>query len=329
LKKILIIRFSSIGDIVLTSPVLRCIKNQYPDAKLHFVTKVQYKGLLEYNPYIDKIHTLERNISKLIQQLWAENFDFIIDLHNNIRSHRICIALLKRVGRVYKLNFAKWIIVNTKTDLLPTLHVVDRYIEAASHINLKNDNKGLDFFLPPSMNLNQLNIPSVFKENNYIAWVLGGKHNTKIFPAEKIINICSKLNFPIILLGDSNDQTNGELIAQAASIVYNFAGKLSLFESAMVVKNASVVVTNDTGLMHIAAAFQKKIVSLWGSTVKAFGMYPYMPQAKFDYRIIEVANLSCRPCSKIGFKVCPKKHFKCMNEINENEVLEAILNFAK
>lgn len=325
-KKILIIRFSSIGDIVLTTPVMRCIKAQHPNIKIHYATKSSFKCLLEHNPYIDHIHVLDRNLHHLIQELWAENFDYIIDLHNNIRSHRIALALLKRVGRVHKLNLGKWLLVNTKSNLIPTSHIVERYLDAASALQITNDQQGLDFFLPPELNMYGLPLPASHR-HNYIAWVIGGKHKTKVFPANKIINICRMIDLPVVLLGDGGDKLMGDTIASEVPSVFNAAGLLSIHASALVVQEASVVVTNDTGLMHVAAAFGKKIVSLWGSTVKEFGMYPYMPQAKFNYRTIEEQNLPCRPCSKIGFSECPKTHFKCMNDINDTDVAEAVKGF--
>ena len=99
---------------------------------------------------------------------------------------------------------------------------------------------------------------------------------------------------------------------------------LNLDESALVIKNAETVITNDTGLMHIAAALNKKVISLWGNTVTDFGMYPYMPQSPENYKVVEVKNLKCRPCSKLGFEKCPKKHFRCMMEIDENEIISLI-----
>jgi len=327
MKKILIIRFSSIGDIVLTTPVMRCIKKQHSETAIHFATKSACKGLLENNPYIDKLHLLDRSLHKLIQELRDEDFDYIVDLHNNIRSHRICLALLKRTGRVYKLNFAKWFLVNIKTNILPPVHIVDRYMSAADALEINNDMQGLDFFIPEETSLSQYPFAGTLNDLPYIAWAIGGKHTTKILPADKVRNICTLLKHPVVLLGDNNDAQRGEFIASGLSHVINATGLLSLHESALVLKDAAAVVTNDTGLMHIAAALGKKIVSIWGSTVKEFGMYPYMPQAKFNYRIIEVNDLDCRPCSKIGFKECPRKHFRCMAEQDENTILNAINDF--
>ena len=131
----------------------------------------------------------------------------------------------------------------------------------------------------------------------------------------------------MVLLGGKDDIQNSALIAKGAGDnVTDLSGKLSLNGSAWVISKSSVVVTPDTGLMHIAAAFQKNIVSLWGNTIPEFGMYPYVDKGK---RIeMEVKGLKCRPCTKIGFKKCPKKHFRCMNDIPVQKVIEAIANLA-
>ncbi len=306
---------------MLTTAVVRCIKQQKPDIELHYVSKNFYKGILKENPFIDKIHTLENGIYELINKLKAEKFDLIIDLHNNLRSHIISYALNIKTYRVNKLNFLKFLYVNFKINLLPDLHIVARYFNTTRKIGIINDNKGLDYFF------DNIEWPVCIKEefkSDYIAWAIGGRHTTKIFPAESIINICKNIKKRVILLGDKNDKNRGDAIASAVKNVFNAAGVLNLDESALVIKNAETVITNDTGLMHIAAALNKKVISLWGNTVTDFGMYPYMPQSPENYKVVEVKNLKCRPCSKLGFEKCPKKHFRCMMEIDENEIISLI-----
>ncbi|MFO8066577.1 MAG: glycosyltransferase family 9 protein [Bacteroidales bacterium] len=327
--KILVLRFSSIGDIVLTTPLLRCLKN-IPDKKfsVHYATKKSFAGIIENNPYVDKVHSLDNSLKDLIKELKEENFDFIIDLHKNIRTSIIKFALRKPSCSFMKLNLQKWLLVNFKIDMLPKVHIVDRYIYAANSLEVKNDLQGLDYFLSGKNNdLKEKFFSSLF-DKGYVAFVIGGMHFTKRMPNEKIASLCKKLNTHIVLLGGNADKKNGEEISKlAGDNVYNACGEFSLNTSAFLVKNAKVVITHDTGLMHIAAAFKKPIVSLWGNTIPEFGMYPYMPAYENLSRIVEVKGLSCRPCSKIGHKKCPKKHFKCMKDINENEIVEFCNNF--
>jgi ADP-heptose:LPS heptosyltransferase len=138
-------------------------------------------------------------------------------------------------------------------------------------------------------------------------------------PLQKMISIGNKIKSPIILLGGKEDAViSQKLKSSLKGNVIDGCGNYSLNQSAAILKHAKLVITHDTGLMHIASAFRKKIISVWGNTVPEFGMYPYLPSAlKANSTILEVKNLRCRPCSKIGFDKCPKGHFKCMNEIDE------------
>jgi len=147
-KKILVIRFSSIGDIVLTTPVLRCLKQFLPGVEVHFLTKTQYLPLLKENPYIDKIYCINDKVTEKLSDLKAEKYDFIIDLHKNIRSFQVKFALRTASGTFNKLNIQKWLYTNFKINKLPAVHIVDRYFEAAKKLQIKNDGKGLDYFIP-------------------------------------------------------------------------------------------------------------------------------------------------------------------------------------
>jgi ADP-heptose:LPS heptosyltransferase len=317
--KILIIRFSSIGDIILTTPVIRCIKQQMPNAEIHYITKKGFKGILENNPYIHKIHVVEKDVHEIASELKKENFQFVVDLHNNIRSTQLKVALRKPAFTFKKLNFKKWLLVNFKINKMPAVHVVDRYLQTIEPLGVKNDNKGLDYFIPEKDVVPIESLPTTHQQG-YIGFVIGAKHFTKQLPVEKIISICKKLNQPIVLLGGKEDAERGNVIERAVgTMIYNACGKYNLNQSASLVKQATKIITHDTGLMHIAAAFKKEIISVWGNTVPDFGFTPYLPGKKS--KMVEVKNLSCRPCSKIGYDKCPKGHFKCMMEIDEKEFL--------
>jgi len=317
--KILIIRLSSIGDIVLTSLVVRCLKNQVKNAEIHFVTKHQFAPMLNSNPYIDKVHVLDDNFGDLINKLKPEKFDYIIDLHHNFRSARLKRNLKTRAFSVNKLNWQKMLLIRFKINRLPQKHIVDRYLEATSTLGIENDGKGLDYFITEQEEFKIADLPIPF-QNGFVAFVIAGTYKTKKLPVNKISEICQSINFPVILLGGKREFDEGErALSQSKGNVLNYAGKISLNRSASLVRDANVVLTNDTGLMHIAAAFQKKILSFWGNTVADFGMVPYQPHPAS--KRMEVENLKCRPCSKLGFQKCPKKHFRCMNEINVDEVV--------
>jgi ADP-heptose:LPS heptosyltransferase len=311
--KFLILRFSSIGDIVLTTPVLRCLKQQYPDAEIHYFTKKKFGFLLEDNPYIHKTWLLEGSLNAMIKQLRKENFDYIIDLHTNLRTIQIKLALFKRSFSFKKLNVEKWLQTQFKINYLPDVHIVDRYLETVKSLNVINDDHGLDYFIPYKDKVEREWIPQTHRKE-FVTYAIGGQHTTKKLPVPRMIELCRKINFPIILLGGKEDYEAGEEILRALGdqLIFNGCGKYNFNQSASLVEQSMIVFSHDTGLMHVASAFKKKVYSIWGNTVPAFGMYPY----KTSFEVIENNNLDCRPCSKIGHKECPKKHFNCMNQLS-------------
>tara|TARA_B100000787_G_scaffold168157_1_gene156372 strand:+ start:1108 stop:2103 length:996 start_codon:yes stop_codon:yes gene_type:complete len=325
--KILIIRFSSIGDLVLTTPVIRIAKQQIEGSEVHLVTKNAFSSVVEANPYLDKVHVLENDLKALIEELKQEGFTHVIDLHNNLRSRKIKKALKLPSKSFTKLNIEKWLAVNFKQiHRLPDTHIVDRYLETLSGFNIKNDQKGLDYFIPKKDKVDLKNLPESHR-TGYLAWVIGGSYATKMLPNEKIIEVLSRIEKPVVLLGGPEDAVNGKLISEKlGDNVFNACGKFNINQSASLVEQATKVLSNDTGLMHVAAAFNKRTLSFWGNTIPEFGMYPYMPENQNKSTIMEVADLGCRPCSKLGHKKCPKKHFHCMQLIDSDKV-EAWINF--
>jgi ADP-heptose:LPS heptosyltransferase len=328
-RKILVIRFSSIGDIVLTTPVVRNLKTQITDSEIHYCTKKSFKSLLTANPYIDKIHVLDDDLSTLIKALKEEKFDVVVDLHNNIRTKIIKTRLNVPNYSFNKLNVEKWLMVNMKINKLPNKHIVDRYMDTVAPLGVKMDSLGLDYFIPDDENVDITNLPIAFHKE-YVAFAIGAQHATKRLPFQKMIELCDKINKPVILLGGPEDRPIGEKIRtffeknqrsepyeegllelNKKTIIYNACGEFSINESASLVKQAKYVFSHDTGLMHIAAAFKKQVFSIWGNTIPLFGMYPYRTR----FTVFENNRVNCRPCSKIGYDKCPKGHFKCMKDI--------------
>jgi ADP-heptose:LPS heptosyltransferase len=373
--KFLVIRLSSIGDIVLTTPVLRCLKRQIATAEIHYLTKAAFRPILAANPYIDKIHVLggrdgdpadgsgrgsgvgirtargsgagiasgDDGWEVLIASLEAENFDYVIDLHHNLRSLKVKRGLGKISFSFPKLNIEKWLYTNFKWNRLPDRHIVDRYLDTVRSFGVHNDGEGLDYFIPEEERVKEEDIPTSHQAG-YVGLVIGAALATKKLPAHKWKELCGALDHPVILLGGPEDAEMGAELAAIDPIrIYNSCGKFSLNESADLVRRAKLIVTHDTGLMHIAAAFKRPIISIWGNTVPAFGMYPYyggkqdgaeaagpggVASGKLQATskegairgrsagpggvMMEVEGLGCRPCSKIGYKKCPRGHFKCM-----------------
>lgn len=321
-RKVLIIRFSSIGDIVLCSPIIRSLKEAKPSYQIHFLSKSANKDLLIHNPYLDKVHLLKDSLSDTLQELKAENFDYILDLHHNLRSLLIKLRLGIPNRSFPKKNLQKYLMVRLKRKDIQLDHIVKRYGESLKLLDVELDDKGLELHLPSGLEDWAQDEMKGFFISSYqevLAVVLGAKHATKRWIPEYFIELLNGLNKPLILLGGPDAKEEAEVIAKGLKApFYNTVGKYKLLESAALLKMCKEVISHDTGLMHIAAAFGKKIYSIWGNTVPGFGMTPY----KSPHEIIEHKNLRCRPCSKIGYDICPKGHFACMRAIQPHEIQE-------
>jgi len=324
--KILIIRFSSIGDIVLTTPIIRAIYTQIPNAEIHYLSKDSFVSLLKSNPYIHAIHTYKKgNFWKMIANLRAENFDFVIDLHHNVRSFWIKMLLLKKSSSFPKKNIEKWLLTKRKQKKVEISHIVERYAETLKPLHISLDSKGLDFFVAESTHTKAKEMlqNAHFKTpEKAICVVLGAQHQTKKWISEYFVTLLNDLSLPVILIGGKADEAEAQKIAQNLTIpFYNAVGKCDLATSAALIQSSRFVIAHDTGMMHIAAAFKKKIFVLWGNTSPEIGFSPY----KTEFYNLQVTDLACRPCDKIGYQACPLGHFKCMKDLHPNWVKNRIL----
>ena len=294
--KVLIVRFSSIGDVVLTTPIIRALKKQIPSIEIHYITKENNLPILANNPCIDQLFTIQKSIAECVDKLKAQNYDYLIDLHKNTRT----LSLKKQLAIPYltfpKLNIEKWLLVNFKWNRMPDIHIVDRYFKAVETLGVKNDLLPCDYFITEKEQVQTETMLNV-QPKSYLAIAIG---STDANFAHKLIQ-----RFP-------------------EKQVTSACGNFTLSQSASIVQQAKAILTNDTGLMHIASCFEIPTISVWGNTVPVLGMYPYFPRLKNAFSMHEVENLKCRPCSKIGFQQCPKKHFSCMNDQNIDEILASI-----
>lgn len=309
--KILVVRFSSIGDIVLTTPVLRALKEQLNNPTIHYVTKQQFASIVENNPHVDRVFTMNKSIDEVIPELKVEDYDQILDLHNNIRTQGLKKKLRKPSSTLRKLNWKKWLLVKLKMNKMPDLHVVDRYFEVAHSVGVKSDGKPGEFYIDSKdkVDVSQLAVAP----KSYLTVAIGAQYKTKCMPKELLLNILEKVDMPVVLVGGKMDNALAEEVVNAlGERIINACGKYNLAGSASIVEQSEKLLTNDTGMMHIASCLNIPIVSVWGNTVPDLGMYPYYPNQPEKYSIHEVKSLNCRPCSKIGYQKCPKGHFKCM-----------------
>jgi ADP-heptose:LPS heptosyltransferase len=315
--KILVIRFSSMGDIIYTTPVVRCLKKQLPGAEIHFLTKPAFKYIYDNNPYVDKLLLLKDELSETIKEIKAEKYSYIIDLHNNLRTALIKLNVRVKSSTYKKQRIRKWLSLKFKLKLVPPEHLVDRYLKTVAFLGVNNDEQPIDYYIKTDHQLNKL-LPAPHQAG-YVAFVIGATHFTKRMPNYRIFNICRNIKHPVVLLGGNDVKANGDEIAAKATNVYNACGITSLDESVFLVSKALSVIGFDTGLTHIAEAFNVPIASVWGGTVpELLGVQPY----KVKEVLVAGIELPCRPCSKFGLEACPLGHFKCMNNMPEAPIVD-------
>jgi ADP-heptose:LPS heptosyltransferase len=321
--KILVIRFSSMGDIIYTTPVVRCLKQQLPNAEVHFLTKPAFKYIYDNNPYVDKLLLLKPTLSDTIQDIKAEGYDYIIDLHNNLRTAIIKVRTGIKSSTYKKQTIRKWLSLKFNLKLVPPIHLVDRYLKTVQFLNVKNDDQPIDYYIKADHQLDKL-LPASHQPK-YVAFIIGATHFTKRMPNEKIISLCREIDSPVLLLGGNDVKANGDIIAGVlGNKIYNACGITSLDESVYLVSKSANVIGFDTGLTHIAEAFDRPIVSIWGGTVpELLGVQPY----KVKNVLVAGIELPCRPCSKFGLPKCPLGHFKCMYDIPERDITDFANNY--
>ncbi len=317
-NKILIIRLSSLGDILLTTPVIRSLKRKFPNSQIDFIVKKQFKDALLYNSNISNVIIYENeNVKLLKSDLKSENYDLVIDLQNNFRSNELTNGMKGQIRRFKKPSVKKLLLVWFKINLLKDLKTIhERYAEAAG---IEIDNKKLELFYPQD-------VKTELKESGkYIGLAPGSKHFTKRWPSEYFIELGNNLvkqGFTIVLFGGKDDKELCTAISVNINGSINLQNEDQLLQTAAEMKRCKLIISNDSGLMHTASAAGVPLVSIFGSTVREFG---FMPEGSQNL-ILENKSLSCRPCSHIGKENCPQKHFKCMKEITPELVLIQLNN---
>jgi ADP-heptose:LPS heptosyltransferase len=332
--KFLVIRFSSIGDIVLASPVLRCLKKQVATAEVHFLTKKSFKAVTEANPYVDKFFYFDKDLREVIEELKKEDYDYVIDLHKNFRSGKIKRALGKKAYTIDKLDWQKLLLTKLHIDKMPKRHITQRSLDTVAAFGVKDDGLGLDYFIPQKDHIDISKDLPASHHAGYIAIVIGASYYTKKLPVHKLKALCAQINHPIILVGGKEDIPEGEAIAEEDNVkIYNACGKFNLNESADIVRCSKLVISHDTGLQYIASAFKKPTIAIWGGTSPKLDVEPYYGtnytahQKKSPYVNVLVPNLPCQPCSKYGTKKCPRGHFKCMEQQDVYGIVDKVTGY--
>jgi ADP-heptose:LPS heptosyltransferase len=280
-----LLRLSSIGDLVLCTPVIRWLHQAFPLVRLHFVTKKGMKPLLEAHQDLHQIHCWDGDESALIKELADQNFDAWIDLHNNWRTRRWYWRMVLQGQAMPRLtlsknNLGKWWMVQTKKRPHQTVHTVQKYEKMLEPWGIKDDGKGLNLPLSPS---NRTSLPETMgwdPQKPVLALALGAQHATKVLPDDLVLRLCQELPGPLLLLGGPEDRNLAErLCAQSGRLdIGHRCGEWGLQDSAWALSQCACLICPDTGLMHIASALGVKTLVVWGNTVPELGMYPWYAQ---------------------------------------------------
>lgn len=299
--------------------MVRNVRKAFPESEIHFATKKEFYDLIEHNPNIDVPRLLGAEWEPYLSTFKGEEFDLYIDLHKNIRTRLIYRATRTTRYLTYdKKNLWKWLLVQFKISRLYGYSVNNSYFDGLDSIGVKYDGDGLDFYVGEQ----EAQDTNAY-DGDFVVVALGAQYATKQAPKEKLDYVLSKLEKRVVLLGGSSEKELADFLTSKHDKVSNMVGKTSLLDSAQYIKYATKVLSNDTGMMHIAAAFRKDMAVLWGSSVKEFGFSPIYPDhSPAIVEHFEQASLSCRPCSKLGKTRCPKAHFKCMNDHDYDRVAE-------
>ena len=329
-KRFLIIRLSSIGDILLTTPFIRLLRKRFDDALIDYLVKDEHRELLEHNPYLDEIHPFKaanglKEIRKWRKFIRQKGYSEIFDLHRNLRSILMTGAVRGvKVRRVNKRLAKRFLLTKFGINLYRNITPVpERYLETASAYGIVDDGKGLDLF--PNKNIDIFN--RTRSSNRYkIAMAPGAGYYTKRWPIEYYAelgdNLIENADAQIILIGSTEDKpTADEIKRRMKNEVRDLTGDYTILETAAIIKTVDAVVTNDSGLMHVAVSQDVPVVSFFGSTTEELGFFPYNDNSK----VLEVRGLKCRPCTHIGRESCPLGHFNCMKEITPTAAYEAVV----
>lgn len=323
-KRLLIIRLSSLGDILLTTPFIRTVKTLYPSIEIDFILRSEYKDLLINNPHITKLILFNRdeNLNKeLYESISEANYDLVVDLQNNFRSRKLRAKSNARFVKFNKRNFDKFLLVKFKINRFKDQSSIpERYAQTIGDFKL--DENGLDLFTNnESSNL-------IIGNNIFIGFCPGSRHFTKRWPAAYFIKLGNELlknGFQVVLFGGKSDREICDEIKQKIQGSIDLSNDDDILQTVADIKKCKLIVCNDSGLMHAASAAGVKVAAIFGSTVKEFGFTPY----KCQHLVFENKSLSCRPCSHIGRSICPEKHFKCLEKITPDYILPTLINLAK
>jgi heptosyltransferase-2 len=341
IHRTLIIRFSSVGDIILSSLLVRVLRKRFQASTIDYLIKQEYADLMRYNPAISRVIEFPpdgriADLRGVRTEIHNASYDLLIDIQDSLRSRYLCFGH-SSVVRINKRKIARFLFVKAKWDVYDWFGgapgVAERYLETVRSLGVEDDGNGLEVFFPQTAAAHAEKIlveAGIHYQRALIGICPSARHSNKMWLKERFAETAATLarehRGAVLLFGSGKDEETRcqevkvMIEQQSQGIpVLNLSGRLSLLETAAMMDRCSIVVTNDSGLMHLAAARKRKAVAIFGPTVRELGFFPYGTTST----VIENVSLSCRPCTHIGLPHCPKGHFKCMNDIHAAQVIDA------
>jgi heptosyltransferase II len=326
---ILIVRFSAIGDILLTTPLIRALRARHPDAVISMLTKRQYSPLVSENPHLDEIIGITRKDSlfRIGTLIRRANYTHRLDLHGNLRT-----LVLKELAPGHWYSFsqrrvARYFLIHNKRNIYrEDTPVAERYFEAAEDLDVLPDGGPPEFYLSAEAQERGgtwLSHAGIGHGRPFVAIAPGATHETKRWPVDhwvKLARLIIGTGADIVVLGGPDDSAiAGEIVARSGGRAASAAGLLGLQQTGAVLKQAAALISGDTGVMHMATALNVPVVALFGPTVRQFGFFPYNAIATVVER-----DIPCRPCTPHGGPACPLEHHYCMRQILPDTVMAAL-----
>lgn len=328
-KSFLIIRLSSIGDVVLTTALVRCLRASYPSARIDYVVKKEFATLLEGNPHINKVIPFDKNLGfrGLIQcrRLIAQaRYTHILDLQKNIRSFLLARLQGATVSNFSKKVLARKLLIQLKWNFYQDVKpVLQRYFESVKKLGIVYDGKGTEVFPTADDQRKAMEyLPSANGlDEKWIGLAPGAQWANKRWPAENFALAAHALSetydAPLLALGGKSDsETVGRVEQNLQLPLVRLDGKTTLMQSAAVLSRCKLLLTNDTGMMHLAQAVGTAVVAIFGPTTRQLGFFPFPPNSR-----VAESDVPCRPCTQKGRKQCPKGHFNCMHQVTPEMVI--------
>src|SRR6266581_2193653 len=327
---VLLVRFSSIGDILLTTPLVRALARRHPEAKLVYVTKRALAPLVSDNPHLADVVTLapDEPVRHLARRLRACGPTHGLDLHGSLRSSALRLLVRCRWAGYRKRKLARTLLIATKLDgyrRRASSPVAERYFEAARRLDTRPDDGPPEFCLRPGATARtaQWLAERGLAGARLAALAPGAAHATKRWPIAHWSALAERLGAagyrPVVVGGPEDRGLAQQLVAEGGSAVASAAGEFSLQETGALLARARVVVSGDTGVMHMATGVGAPVVALFGPTVAPFGFFPYRAPS-----VVLQRDLDCRPCSATGTATCPLGHHRCLADITPEEVAATV-----